>query len=75
MTRVFCFAALAYSVLLTSPGFGADAIKLALNPGRVVNRIDEKVYGHFLEHIYNSCNGGLWGDLIWNRSFHLSLQL
>ncbi len=27
------------------------------------------MYGHFLEHIYHSCNGGLWGDLVWNRSF------
>jgi alpha-N-arabinofuranosidase len=35
----------------------------------VVNRIDEKVYGHFLEHIYHSCNGGLWGELVWDRSF------
>ena len=35
----------------------------------MVNRIDEKVYGHFLEHIYHSCNGGLWGELVWDRSF------
>ena len=38
-------------------------------PEHVVNRVDEKVYGHFLEHIYHSCNGGLWGELIWDRSF------
>lgn len=40
-----------------------------LNPDRVLNRIDEKVYGHFFEHIYHSANGGLWGELVWNRSF------
>jgi alpha-N-arabinofuranosidase len=40
-----------------------------LNPNRVLNRIDEKVYGHFFEHIYHSANGGLWGELVWNRSF------
>ena len=40
-----------------------------INPGRVLNRIDEKVYGHFFEHIYHSANGGLWGELVWNRSF------
>lgn len=34
----------------------------------VLHKIDNKIYGHFLEHIYNSVNGGLWGDLIWNRS-------
>jgi alpha-L-arabinofuranosidase len=45
------------------------AVQLSIDPEAVVNRIDEKVYGHFLEHIYHSCHGGLWGDLIWNRSF------
>ncbi len=44
-------------------------MKLSVDPGTVVNRVDEKIYGHFLEHIYHSCNGGLWGDLVWNRSF------
>jgi len=47
----------------------AQAVHLTIDPKTVVNRIDEKVYGHFLEHIYHSCNGGLWGDLVWNRSF------
>jgi alpha-N-arabinofuranosidase len=40
-----------------------------INPERVLNSIDEKVYGHFFEHIYHSANGGLWGELVWNRSF------
>ncbi len=48
---------------------GAEEVSLTVHPDRVVNRIDEKVYGHFLEHIYHSCNGGLWGELIWDRSF------
>jgi alpha-N-arabinofuranosidase len=43
-----------------------------VNTAAVVNTIDEKVYGHFLEHIYHSANGGLWGELVWNRSFELS---
>jgi alpha-N-arabinofuranosidase len=42
-----------------------------VNPSTVLNTIDEKVYGHFLEHIYHSANGGLWGELVWNRSFEL----
>lgn len=49
----------------------AEDVSLILHPDRVLNRIDEKVYGHFLEHIYQSCNGGLWGELVWNRSFEL----
>jgi len=47
----------------------AGEVTLELRPDRVLNPIDEKVYGHFLEHIYHSVNGGLWGELIWNRSF------
>jgi len=47
----------------------AEDVSLTVHPDRVVNRIDEKVYGHFLEHIYHSCNGGLWGELVWDRSF------
>lgn len=46
-----------------------EEVTLTLQPDRVLNRIDEKVYGHFLEHIYHSCNGGLWGELVWDRSF------
>ena len=49
----------------------ADPITVSytIDPAKVLNRIDEKVYGHFFEHIYHSANGGLWGELIWNRSF------
>jgi alpha-L-arabinofuranosidase/DUF1680 family protein len=54
---------------MAGPGAGAQEVSLTLHPDRVLNRIDEKVYGHFLEHIYHSCNGGLWGELIWDRSF------
>jgi len=44
-------------------------VSYSIDPTQVVNRIDEKVYGHFFEHIYHSANGGLWGELVWNRSF------
>jgi alpha-N-arabinofuranosidase len=44
-------------------------ISYTVNPGRILNQIDEKIYGHFFEHIYHSANGGLWGELVWNRSF------
>jgi alpha-N-arabinofuranosidase len=41
---------------------------LFIEPDKIVCEIDEKIYGHFLEHIYHSVNGGLWGELVWNRS-------
>ncbi len=46
-----------------------ETVSLSINPLKVEGNIDEKIYGHFLEHIYHSVNGGLWGELIWNRSF------
>ncbi|NLS93658.1 MAG: DUF1080 domain-containing protein [Planctomycetaceae bacterium] len=68
MIRPFAFAAIAFPCLLTST-VPADDVTLTLHPDQVVNQIDEKVYGHFLEHIYHSVNGGLWGELVWDRSF------
>ncbi len=47
----------------------AQSVKLTIDPDRTVSEIDNKIYGHFLEHIFHSVNGGLWGELIWNRSF------
>ncbi len=47
----------------------AQQVSYTIDPDKVVNRIDEKVYGHFFEHIYHSANGGLWGEQVWNRSF------
>ncbi|HPU06084.1 MAG TPA: alpha-L-arabinofuranosidase C-terminal domain-containing protein [Thermogutta sp.] len=44
-------------------------ITLTVHPKEVLNTVDVNVYGHFLEHIYHSVNGGLWGELVWNRSF------
>jgi len=44
-------------------------LRLTLQPEKVISRIDEKIYGHFLEHIYHSVHGGLWGEMVWNRSF------
>lgn len=40
-----------------------------LDTKQIEHQIDINVYGQFLEHIYNSTNNGLWGDLVWNRSF------
>ncbi len=60
MGTVLSFA-LATSALL--------AVEISIDPNVVVNRIDDKIYGHFLEHIFHSVNGGLWGEMIWDRSF------
>lgn len=49
--------------------YGKETVSLSIDPTKIESRIDEKIYGHFLEHIYHSVNGGLWGELVWNRSF------
>src|SRR3954454_20085561 len=59
---------LSVCVLAVRPA-GAQSVSLAIDPDRVVNRVDEKIYGHFLEHIYHAVNGGLWGEMVWDRSF------
>ncbi|MGL6195880.1 MAG: family 16 glycoside hydrolase, partial [Thermoguttaceae bacterium] len=60
---------LTVTLFLLTPFLKAEEVNLKVNPDKVLNRIDEKVYGQFLEHIYHSVNGGLWGELVWNRSF------
>jgi alpha-N-arabinofuranosidase len=67
MKKAYLFALLFVCIVtVLSP---AQSVKLTVNPDRIVSEIDNKIYGHFLEHIYHSVNGGLWGELIWNRSF------
>ncbi len=56
-------------VCLVTGFSNARSITLTVDPDSVVSEIDNKIYGHFLEHIFHSVNGGLWGELIWNRSF------
>jgi alpha-N-arabinofuranosidase len=64
--------ATAFALCLAVPAAvlcAAEPVAVTIDPGKVLGSIDEKVYGQFLEHIYHSCNGGLWGEMIWDRSF------
>ncbi|HHY86023.1 MAG TPA: DUF1080 domain-containing protein [Verrucomicrobia bacterium] len=49
-----------------------ETVRLRVDIDTPSHNVNPKVYGHFLEHIYHSVNGGLWGELVWNRSFELS---
>ena len=70
MQTSFAVFIAALTALALTPGLrAAEPATVTIDPGKVVNQIDEKVYGHFLEHIFFSCNGGLWGELVWDRSF------
>ena len=63
---------LAYDENLYNRSIQESSQPFFVDTTNIVNTIDEKVYGHFLEHIYHSANGGLWGEMVWNRSFELS---
>jgi alpha-N-arabinofuranosidase len=53
---------------LSLAAIGAE-VAVTVKTDVVANTIHKHVYGHFFEHIYHSANNGLWGDVVWNRSF------
>ncbi|MBR5710766.1 MAG: hypothetical protein IKX40_08415 [Thermoguttaceae bacterium] len=71
MKKTLFLLAFAAVAALASMSSAQTTVDVTVNPDKPLSRIDNKVYGHFLEHIYNSCNGGLWGELVWNRSFEV----
>lgn len=73
LLAVLIFAALSVSSGLPALGQteGAD-VRLTVDVDNPTHQVHPFVYGQFLEHIYHSANGGLWGELVWNRSFELS---
>ncbi|MCX6878396.1 MAG: DUF1080 domain-containing protein [Verrucomicrobia bacterium] len=46
----------------------AATVHYKVDPAKVENTVDARIYGQFLEHIFNSVHGGLWGDMILNPS-------
>src|ERR1700733_11080318 len=67
LLRFFCF-------LWTALAFAQQPVHLKVDASQVVREIDPKIYGQFLEHIYHSVNGGVWGEAVWNRSFEERLS-
>ncbi len=47
----------------------AQTVSLTVNTGTVLHAIDPKIYGQSLEPVI----GGLWGEVVWNRSFEDTL--
>jgi len=66
---ISCIGMLCLNSLALAGQGPARKVSYTVDPTRVLNRVDPKVYGHFFEHIYHSANGGLWGEQVWNRSF------
>lgn len=64
-------AAAAATLSMGAAALAAD-VAVTVRTDEVTHQVDPKVYGHFYEHIYHSANGGLWGNVVWNRSFEQS---
>jgi hypothetical protein len=44
----------------------ANTVELTVHTQQPTKKIELGLYGQFLEHIFNSVNGGLWGDQVLN---------
>ncbi len=49
----------------------ADPLALTVHTDQITKTVSTGVYGQFLEHIFNSVHGGLWGDQILNGTLEL----
>lgn len=56
-------------IFISFSGRTQSVVELKVNPDKVIGRVDEKIYGQFLEHLYHSVSNGVWGEMVWNRSF------
>lgn len=57
------------TVLTFQLSSGQEKVELTIHPSVIEKRIDNKIYGVLLEHLYHSVSNGLWGETVWNRSF------
>ena len=56
------------TVSLATPLLAAETLVYRIDPTRVAHTASVGIHGQFLEHIFNSVHGGLWGDLLLNPS-------
>ncbi len=50
----------------------AEPLALTVHTDQTTKTIGTGIYGQFLEHIFNSVHGGLWGDQILNGTLEVS---
>jgi alpha-N-arabinofuranosidase len=60
-------AALMFCYLIS--GQQAQKVNINIKSGTPSGIIDSKIYGQLFEHIYFSADGGLWGEMVAERSF------
>src|SRR6185436_8411790 len=71
--RMVSRAAVLLSVVLTSAVLAAPApsggARIVIDAGQVEGRIDDRLYGQFLEFMYEGVKGGLAAELLRGRGF------
>lgn len=60
------------ALLATAPLAAADPVSITVHTDRMTKTVSVGIYGQFLEHIFNSVHGGIWGDQVLNGTFELS---
>ena len=72
LTRAFWkYAAMAAAIAIGSHALAAEPVALTVHTDQPAGTISPRIYGQFLEHIFNSVHGGLWGDQIQNGTLEL----
>lgn len=69
LLRHVAFLCACIVLLGAAPVARSRQVSVHIHPRQIRNSINRKIYGQFLEHIYHSADNGVWGQLIWNRSF------
>jgi alpha-N-arabinofuranosidase len=64
------FIVLPVALSLTSL-VAAEPLALTVHTDQTTKTVSTGIYGQFLEHIFNSVHGGLWGDQILNGTLEL----
>ena len=70
MRKVFNVAFLLFAFLATTFG----QVQLVLSPDKYGNMISDVQYGIFFEEINHAADGGLWSEMVSNRSFEDNLD-
>ena len=68
MKRILITTA-ALMIITSIFGQQTQKINIKIKSGTPSGLIDPKIYGQLFEHIYFSADGGLWGEMIAERSF------
>ncbi|MET0357726.1 MAG: hypothetical protein ABW044_13170, partial [Cellvibrio sp.] len=61
--------------LLTSSGLGAQPLELEVNAANSITKIQPTMYGIFFEDINFAADGGLYAEMVKNRSFEFETPL